>query len=160
MPFSIEEWRGYLAIDKMALDDEVVRQPSLFYEVSEAYAEAVVERDACKEQLAMTDAELDAEIRVKAGDEKITETAVKGRVQVSKKHKKSFDEYLAAKEYADKLDALKDAFKQRSSMLRDLASLFVANYFEESGLKGSYSSDKAVYETRRERLAAAREAKK
>ena len=64
----IEEFRQYLTIDKLALDDEVVRQPSLFYEVSEAYVEAVAVRDDCKEALASVDDELDSSVRKALGD--------------------------------------------------------------------------------------------
>lgn len=158
MPFSIEEWRGYLAIDKMALDDEVVRQPSLFYEVSEAYAEATAERDAEKEQLALIDAELDSDAR--QGKEKITEGQVKAYIAAAQDHINQHKHWLKAKKHADKVAALKDSFHQRSYMLRDLVTLHTSNYFEESSVRPTQNQDRDVYKTRRARLAAAREAKK
>ena len=158
MTIDIAELRTYLQIDKLALDDEVVRQPSLFYEVSEAYAEAAAERDMLKEHLAGIDAELDKRFR-KEG-EKATEGKIKAQIQSYKAHQEAFDEWLEAKKQADKLQALKDAFQQRSYMLRDLVSLHNANYFEESSLKTTANQDRVVYHQRRARLGAARETKK
>jgi hypothetical protein len=154
----IEEFRRYLEIDKSALDDEVVRQPSLFYEVSEAYAEAAAARDQFKEQLAGIDAELDK--RFRKDGVKATEGQIKAQIQSYRAHQEAFDDWLDAKETADKLQALKDAFQQRSYMLRDLVSLHNANYFEESSLKTTATQDQVVYHQRRARLRAAREAKK
>lgn len=156
----IEEFRQYLTIDKLALDDEVVRQPSLFYEVSEAYVEAVAVRDDCKEALASVDAELDSSVRKALGDSKATEGNIKSQIQSHKKHKTAFDQYITAKEEADKLQALKEAFQQRSYMLRDLVSLYSANYFEEGSLKPTAQQDRVVYSQQRARLASNRESKK
>jgi len=154
----IKELQGYLEIDKLALDDEIVKQPSLFFKASEAYVEAVAERDACKEELSTIDAELDGEIRErleKRGD-KTTEAIVKNEIQTEKRHSAAFDTYILAKTRADRLLALKEAFQQRGYMLRDLASLYVANYYESSSVQGNSRSDAAVYNRQRERLADAR----
>ena len=151
----IDEFRKYLKIDKLSLDDEVERQPSLFYEVSEAYAEAVGERDDDKETLAIIDAELDAQAR--NSKEKITEAQVKSYIQTNSEHQIAFDTWLESKKLADRLGALKEAFQQRSYMLRDLVSLHNSNYFEESSLRSNASEDKLVYNKQRVRLANARE---
>ena len=156
----IAEFREYLKIDKGTLDDEIVRQPSLFFEVSEAYAEAAATRDGFKDQLATVDAELDAKIRAELGDAKVTESMVKGKVQTAPEHEKAFTDWLVAKERSDQYGALKEAFQQRSYMLRDLVSLYTANYFEQSAIKTDASSDAHVYSRKRVKLAAAREAKK
>jgi predicted nucleic acid-binding Zn-ribbon protein len=158
MPLNIEEFRQYLKIDKSSLDDEVVQQPSLFYEVSESCAEASAERDALKEQLAVVDADLDKKIRSK--NEKGTEAQIKNQIQAHPDHQKAFAEWLDAKLLADKLTALKDAFKDRSFMIRELGSLFVSNYFEEGAVRTTAAQNHDVYALRRARLAAARKAKK
>ena len=154
----IDELRNYLEIDKHSLDDEIVKQPSLFFRVSEAFVEAVAERDACKEELASVDAELDGEVRHKlevAGD-KITEAIVKNEIQTHKKHGPAFDTYILAKTKADMLLALKEAFQQRGYMLRDMCSLYVASYYEQSSVQGTSKTDTAVYNRQRERLAEGR----
>jgi hypothetical protein len=152
----IEQLKKFLEIDKLSLDDEIIRQPSLFYSVSEAYVAAVGERDTLKEQLASTDAEIDGEIRSNAKT-RVTDTAVKNLVQCDKDHEKAFKAYIAAKVKADQLGALKEAFQQRGYLLRDLASLYVANYFDHSSIQGTSSQDKTIYEARRRTLAEARQ---
>jgi hypothetical protein len=152
----IEELKKLLVIDKLSLDDEIIRQPSLFFQISEAYVTAVGERDTLKEQLATIDAEIDGELRSGA-QTRITDTAVKNLVQCDKDHKKAFKKYIDAKVKADQLGALKEAFNQRSFMLRDLASLYVANYFDHSSIQGTSSQDKTVYDARRRTLAEARQ---
>lgn len=144
-----------LAIDKLSLDDEFVQQPQLFYSVSEAYVEAVALRDTLKEELSTVDAELDGLVReeFEKRELKATEAMVKGEIQIHPKHKKAFDKWIAAKTEADKLAALKEAFHQRSFMLRDLASLYVANYFDQSSVQGTSSQDKVTYDQRRRTMA-------
>ena len=152
-----DEFRKYLAIDKQALDDEIIQRSSLLFEVSEAYATAVAERDALKEQLAVTDAELDGKLR--KANEKGTEALIKNQIQAHNDHRKAFAEWLEAKEHADKLGALKDAFKDRSHALGELADLYVANYFDTASVRQTPNDDTTVYRRRRARLAASREAK-
>ena len=155
---NLAEFRKYLLIDKLALDTEIVRQPSLFFEVSEAFAEAVALRDAAKEELANVDADLDSKAR--KGKEKITEGQVKSFINASEDHTDCVATWLDAKKEADRLGALKEAFHQRSYMLRDLVSLHNANYFEETSVRSNASQDSLVYNARRARLSAARESKK
>lgn len=158
MPHSLSDLQAQLAIDKSALDDEVIRQPSLFYDISEQLTDASAERDAAKEDLATIDAELDNKGRKKLSTihDKVTENMVKNFVQTSPEHEKAFDIFLAAKTKADKLSALKDAFQQRSYMLRDLVQLYSANYFEESSVKPTRAQEASHYAANRLRMANAR----
>lgn len=153
----VEELKQLLLIDKLALDDEVSRQPTLFLEVSEAYIGAAAERDACKEELASIDAELDGIVRrrlEKTSEGKVTEPMVKNAIQADKAHGAAFDTYMKAKTDADVLLALKEAFAQRAYMLREMSGLYVAGYFERTSMGGGL--DKAHYSKRREQLAEAR----
>lgn len=153
----IDEFRGYLAIDKAALDDEIIQQPSLFFRVCEEYVVAAAERDALKEQLSYVDAQLDAEVRrrLEREDAKATEAMVKAQVQTHGDHEAAFTEFVEAKKKADVLSALKEAFHMRGYMLRDLASLTIANYYGETSIKG-HAVDTAVYKRQRQRLAEGR----
>jgi len=155
----IDELKGLLQIDKSSLDDELMHQPMLLWRVSEAYVQAAAQRDSLKEALGVVDAELDGVVRNQFKDEKVTEALIKGQIQTNTKHKKASETYLRAVEKAALLSALKDAFIQRSYMLRDLCSLFVANYYEESSSKGTNRTDLVTYQQRRKRLALNRENK-
>ena len=154
----LNKLKALLAIDKTSLDEEISKQPTLFYEVAEALVTAMAERDACKEELATIDAELDGQVRAALGrsEEKVTEAMVRNSVQVHKKHEAATDTYMAAKTNADLLGAMKEAFAQRSYMLRDLCSLYVSSYYEQSSVQGTNSTDKAQYDARRKQLASAR----
>lgn len=155
----IEALKDRLLINKHGLDDEFIQQPSLFFEVSETYVLAVSTRDALKEELATVDAELDGVMRKAAEkrSERITEPQVKMAIQSHPKHTSASNNYLEAKEAAALLEALKESFSQRSYMLRDLASLYVANYYEQSSMQGTNSSEKVQYQQRRQKLADARQ---
>lgn len=161
MPFNITEFRDYLRIDKSALDDELIEQSMLLFQVSEAFVEAAALRDACKEQVALVDAQLDVRIRdeIEQSDTKTTEGNVKAQIQTDPKHEKAFKAYLNAKREADVLSALKEAFIQRGYLIRDLCSLFMANYYEQNAVRGTDVTDRVTYTKRREQLAAARAGK-
>jgi len=159
MTIDLDEFRGYLRIDKHALDEELAQQPSLFEKVGDAHASAMAEKDAAKEEMANVDAELDASIRKKIGDKKVTEAVIKSRVQTHSRHRNAFAAYLTTKMRADKLSVLKDAFDSRAYMIRTLATLAVSNYFEDASIKATPTTNRAVYSRQRERLAEARKAR-
>lgn len=160
MPMTLAELQQQLAIDKSVLDDEVIRQPVLFYTISEQLTDAIAERDAAKEELATVDADLDDQWRRKLAKKdskaRVTEAMVANHVITSLEHEKAFDIYLKAKTKADKLLALKEAFQQRSYMLRDLVSLYSANYYEESSIKPTKAQDASHYAANRQRMSNAR----
>jgi hypothetical protein len=160
-PRTLAELQQYLQIDKTALDDEIMRQPSLFFEISEQLADALAERDAAKEELNNVDADLDAVWRKKLskGTVRVTEKAVSNLVQTSKDHEDAFNAWLNAKTKADKLQALKDAFQTRSYMLRDLVALYSANYYEESSIKPTRATEASHYAANRMRISNARASK-
>lgn len=154
--FDIDEFRTYLAIDRANLDAEIVQQASLFYEVSEAYTMACAVRDDLADNLKATDANLDLKYRSNGSDEndgKLTENKIKNLVETDPKHEKAITKYLEAKAFADQIAALKEAFHQRSYMLRDLSALFIANYFERSSIEGNKDIKHSI---RKEALAAER----
>ena len=158
----IEKLKTQLAIDKFSLDEEVSNQPMQFFSVAEAYEDAVAERDYLKEQLATVEADLDGQTRNKLEKmvDKVTEAMVKSEIQLSKRRQEAYAKYLQAKTAAGKLSALKEAFTSRGHMLRDLASLYVASYFEQTSVQGTSSTDKVQYDKRREQLANARKNRK
>lgn len=154
----VDEFKKYLAINKADLDEELIRQPTLFHEVSEAYTLAASERDAIKEDMAVIDAELDAEVRgkfEKAGN-KYTEAMVKNEVQSHALHRQAFEVHAKAKLLADKLQALKDSFHQRRYMLQELCTLYATGYFESTS-GGSANARDAKYGIQRTKLAEKRQ---
>jgi hypothetical protein len=155
----INELKALLAINKNGLDEEISRQPMLFFDVAEACVDAMAERDAAKEELASADAELDGLVRtaLNKSEDKVTEAMVRNSIQMHKKHVDAFDAYMGAKTKADMLLALKEAFGQRSYMLRDLVQLYVSSYYEQNSVQGTAAQDKIEYNSTRKRLSVARE---
>ncbi|KAH0545501.1 hypothetical protein GP486_008443, partial [Trichoglossum hirsutum] len=145
-------------IDKTALDDEVIRQPVLFYTVSELLTDAIAERDTAKEALASVDAELNGQWRKKLAKQvaRVTDSLLESCVTTSVEHEEAFKVYLDSKTKADKLFALKEAFQQRSYMLRDLVSLYSTNYYEDASLKPTKAQDASHYNANRARINNAR----
>lgn len=159
MAFDLEEFRSYLKVNKNRLDDELVQQPSLLFEVSEELLRAIDARDALKNDLMVIEAEEDTRIRKAAdqAEEKVTEGAVKAKVATSKKRQAAYATYMDQKAVADQLSALKEAFIARGYAIRDLCQLTVANYFQSNSIRGDAATDAVMYHRTRTKLAAARD---
>lgn len=135
-PSELEKYRRYLRIDKTTLGDCLTEQPEIYYAVSQKYVAAAAERDQLKLDLEQTEAEVAGELRAKVADseevdekgkpKKITETALKEMVAVDKDVVRASARLIKAKVAADEWAALKEAFGQRSYMLRELVALYLA----------------------------------
>lgn len=137
-----EDLRAYLAIDKYSLDDEIVKQPRLYEEIGEACALASAEHDYAKDGLNRLYAELATKHRKKIENTtgaRATEAQVNAAVISDKKHVDASNKRIEAKQRLDELSAVKEAFHQRSYMLRDLSALYIANYYEKSTIVDSNS---------------------
>lgn len=157
---TIESLRKLLEIDKYEIDEEIVRQPQLFFEIGEAAVKAAAERDFAKDELKRIDAELYGTLRRKLekGSGKATEGQVTNAVLTDKQHIRAVKRYIRANEKSDLLQALKEAFNQRSYMLRDLASLYVANYYEKSSMTSETDVRDVKAKKNIDRMAKARKA--
>lgn len=157
----LEELRSLLEIDKHSLDDEIVRQPQTFFKISEASVKATAHRDFCKEEIKRVDADLAAAHRrkIEKSGARATDSAVSSAVAADPKHQKAVDRYIKANQRAELLNALREAFSQRSYMLRDLSTLFVANYFEKTSVTDNSTVRGAKADANMDRMAEARKAK-
>ena len=163
MNIDIEEFEGYLQIDKTELDEELIQQPTLFYKISHELEMILSQRDKAKQHMDVIYAQLDGDYRAELEEEgeKYTEAVIKNSILIDKEHQASMDEYTKWKEKASVLGALKDAFSQRSYMLRDLVSLTVANYYErESITVGSSQEQDMKYSKRKAQINEKRRTKK
>lgn len=157
-----QELKKALAIDKYSLDDEIIRQPSLFFMVAEAHTTAAAMRDALKEKLAQLDASLYGKIRIKLENEgsKFTEAYIKNEIEIAPKRVKASRAYLESKEQTDKLLALKEAFAQRNYMIRDLCNLYVTGYFESNSIKQNTEMKDVSYSIRKGKINEVRKKKR
>jgi hypothetical protein len=129
-----------IRVDGEDLDDCLIEQPDLFYQTASGYEHAVAERDSAKLELEEATAEADLQLRRKAydNDEKITETALGHRIAVLPKIKEAQRSFLDAKAKVGEWSALKEAFQQRSYMLREIVARQIAMMGDLSIEKGSH----------------------
>ncbi len=129
----LEEFRTYLTINKDSLDEDITIQSDLFFRVSEAYAFACSRRDAAKEQIKQVDAKTDLDIREAAveAEVKLTEKKIENAVAASEEHLEAASEHLDCIEEANIFGSLKEAFSQRSYMLRELVELYCVGYYSD-----------------------------
>jgi hypothetical protein len=147
----LEHYRNNLAIDRDDLDTCLMRQPEVYYGVAQNVALSNAERDACKLDLEELQAQLDQDIRAEAlrKDEKLTETSLQNRLKTLPKMQDIQREFLKKRQEAESWQVLKEAFQQRSFMLRELVALYIAQRHDaamEGGAgqaRASLTADKA-----------------
>lgn len=156
---SLSEAKASIRINRHALDQGLTEQPELFERVSYMAVIYASQRDQAKNNLAVVEAETASLIRqefVEAG-EKVTEATIKEELAQHKATKKAARLYLDAKKEADIWQSLKDAYEQRGRALRELASLYLAGYYQRSAIKSEqYQSSEANASYARKRLAETR----
>lgn len=156
----IEELEAELKVDRFNLDEELVQHPQLFWKVSEAAVLARSRVDKLKADLDRLEAVLDQKYREEAilMDTKITERGVSMSVERDPERLALQSEYLDRKFRAERLDALKDAFRARAYVLRDLVELHIAGYYSGDSIVHSAAGRavEAKADRIRERLTAKR----
>jgi hypothetical protein len=122
------ELEDSLEINRDDLDTCLVGQPGFFYHVAEQVAAANARRDTTKLELEELMAEEDGKFRAVCArsDEKVTENGIRNYVQTLDSVKQLQRELLSTRMEADKWQALKEAYQQRSFMLRELVALFLS----------------------------------
>ncbi len=135
----LSELRAALRIDRYNLDENVERQPELFFEVAEAAALARSEQDLAKDSVDEVESRLDVHVRGKAErkDERITEKEIKARIRQHPERASAMKNYLGLKLETERLDQLRDSFKQRGYMLRELVQLYLSSYYQDASASGS-----------------------
>jgi hypothetical protein len=126
-----------LTIDRYALDDEWVKQPTVFMEWSEHYAQAILERDRAKEKLDLIRAEIDADVRTnpeKYDLQKITESAISSAIIQTKEYGDAMNIYIEAVKFVNILGGAKDALNHKKAALENLTRLYLENYYAKPNI--------------------------
>lgn len=130
----IEAMELGLQIDEYELNEAGKVQVDFFYRVSKRLALEISRRDSSKQNIKTVEAQVDAEIRrerAKNG-EKVTEKEVESLKLVNPDYLDAMDEHLEHSRQVNLLSALKEAFQQRSYVLKDMVQLYIANYYSNS----------------------------
>jgi hypothetical protein len=146
----------HIPFDKNKLDDAIQEQSQLFLEVANGLANATSEKDGLKHELEDLEAELSQKLRKEYArkNEKFTENGLREEVSLKPNCLRLRKELTRAKSEADHWFALKEAFLQRSYMLKEQAALFIAGYFMQDSVKTS-NERKVIekgYDTKRAKL--------
>jgi hypothetical protein len=154
----LQELRDRLRIDRDELDVSLEEQPELYYHVAHAHAQAVAEADTAKLDRDQGLAELDKEIRAefdKAGT-KFTENRIFQELQMLPEARELRLTRYKALEVVNDWQALKDAYHQRSFMLRELVALYIAQRHDSAMAGGSAEARGRIAEERHEAASAER----
>lgn len=140
------ELESALKIDDANLNACLVEQSGYFYHVAASTASANAHRDTLKLVLEEALADLDQDIRAKAiaEDKKLTESGIQNQLRQFPKIKELQRRCLEARLNAEKWQALKEAFSQRSFMLRELVALELAQVHSLNTERGVTSARQAL----------------
>jgi hypothetical protein len=159
----LQQMSDGMQIDKHALDEALILQVHNFHQVSERLAIEISLRDAAKDELKVVEAEVDEVVRADAAEseKKITETAIKNAVAAHRDVIKAQKEFARLAKSVGLLQALKESYLQRSYALKELVTLYMANYFGEGSVEnagarrikdeGAQGHRKAINEERQRR---------
>jgi hypothetical protein len=148
----IEEFEAYLVLDKNKLDTIVSTQSSLMHKVGKECAKAVGEAATQKGHLKRVEAMLSGVHRKKL--EKIgrtTEKQVEHCMLLDERRITAFEKYNDSIIFADIMESLKDSFKTRGFMIRDMVAMMLASYYAKDSFENSEEVKNHKYEKVRER---------
>jgi hypothetical protein len=145
MDFTSSQIEQAVKIDRNALDDAIIEQASLYFDISEKSTNAISKRDAAKVALDQLCAETSLFIRQNPSkfSFKQTESSIADAVLTNPTVKEAQALYLEAKGEADFYQNAQATFEMRAKALHDLVTLFTAGYFLNSG-EGGYANLREV----------------
>lgn len=126
------DFRDQLKIDKSAMDNELVKQPQLVYEVGRSYALAVSKRDSAKNDLKRTSVRVADEIK---DDEKVSATEAAKRIVLKAEYMKGEAGLRILDRRVHEWDALRSAVNAKGFALRELADLLTRDMMETGAAK-------------------------
>jgi len=150
------EIRSRVVIDKHRLDVCLAEQPTLFLEASDQVTAARSKLDYCREALKVVDARLSVEFR--STGEKTTERGIESQILLDRLHTAAFTAVMDAESEYNSWMVLKDTIHQRGYVLKDLAGLYVAGYFQNATASGGGTAivREAINDDRRQQIAEVR----
>lgn len=135
---TLQDLQSGLTIDRDDLDSELAVQADMYYRVAEACALAASRRDEAKSTMEdeLSRAASRARSAAAANDERATEAYVKEQAAKDKKFTDARNAYLRAKLEADLWSSMRDSYDAKGKMLREMAQLFIAGYFQATAVGG------------------------
>jgi len=145
-------YKQQLAIDQHNLDAEMIRQPVLFHDVCEEVVRLQDRVSRLKADLKSVDANLNLKIRESGA--KVTQDAVQAQIETHPDHTALIQQLSDAVYEQDRWATLRETFRDRTFMLKELSNLYSSNYFTRSYSKSG--NEDVVNDANRQALASAR----
>jgi hypothetical protein len=145
----LDELKTKLPINQFQLELECTNQPSLLAEVGEIASAARAEAKRSKEHLEYVRADLSTKIRKNPetyGLSKATEGAIDSAVTLQKEYQEASSKAIDDVQMADLLSIFQSSVEQRKSLIRDLVSLYIYNYYSNQNLSKEGGSAGGVTE--------------
>lgn len=153
----LDRYKGEIAIDKNALDDEIAKQAVKFWTVSEAVADCISYTAAAKDNFDQIEAALGDAVRVdhearfpEGKAPRITDTAVAQTVRLDERWQEAKALRRQWEDMLQRMTFLKDSFAQRSSNMKELPTLYAAGYWQTSSADGRTRQQREADRTREE----------
>ena len=130
----LEELRAKLPIDKFNLDEECRNQAVLYDEVGDLRTKTRDEFHRAENKLNFVKSDLYMKIRhdpAKYGIDKITEASLEAAINLQPEFIEAQEDLIDAGGLSDSFGNLLNAVEQRKSMLKELVSLFLVQYYHE-----------------------------
>ena len=141
----ITDLEAGLRINEHELDGALQEQPELFYHVAKELALMISQRDQAKQRLAEIEAEVVVTIKEQARsqDLKITDKEVDAKKETNEDVLAAAKDFYQLSAMVGKLGALKEAYVQRSYVLKDMVALYINNYYGSGdGMHGTREQSK------------------
>jgi len=130
--YTISELEGALRIDEHALEQACVYQAPLFYKVASELARLESERLAAKKSIVEVEAATGLRIRAETPpNERITIAEIDDRKALDDAVRRARDELMGIDNRIGRYDALKEAYRQRAAMLKELVALYLSSYYSD-----------------------------
>lgn len=155
-------FEGRLKINPENIDQELIEQPSNYYDIADALALAKSRRDLQKDEYKTVEASLKLHIRDRRerDGEKVTDKLIEDLVQVHPDRLRAYEEYVETEREVGRLEALRDSFRDRGFMLRELAELHLGGMTQQNSVRGPDYAKRELEAVRVEREMAEKRAAK
>jgi len=159
----LEELRAKLPIDKFNLDEECRNQAVLYDEVGDLRTKTRDEFHRAENKLNFVKSDLDMKIRLDPGKYnvvKVTEASLEAAINLQPEFIEAQEDLIEAGGLSDHFGNLLNAVEQRKSMVKELVSLFLVQYYHEkqdqdlikTAQKMNDGSEKEITEFRNKRF--------
>lgn len=144
----IDELRDALKIDVHDLEHELLGQSVLFERAGAGAARAVSRRDRSSENAKRTGAVRFAELAEElaaANGKAPTVKAVEMALEADAQYQEARDAYKEDAQEAGEWEALRDAYRARGFVLRDLVQLHLSNHYGQAEEDGEYNEARRAH---------------